>query len=192
MKVPTTRFPKSLRDQNIWYVTEKPEPTHRDCIPFKKRCSPVTLSILRPNNAEDYTDCDTALQTVQDHPHWFDGVGIRFSRPLFVLVFEQCIDAYAKVDKDVRSVMRGLSGYWERAPRQGDVQGVLATSGHIHYRSGFFPWYRATITNEGLCNLSGQYYHGLARDPYETNQQRLASFCYQWLYRLEFDTETKD
>ena len=170
-------MPPFLKNLRIWCVTEHScEPTSYCRVPAKGRLSPITLSNLRPDRHEDYSDYRTATQAVEEHPHWLGGVGIRVLPPLLVIVVRYCFQPSGKLDKSVRELMKGLSGYWERSPLREDVWGVIWSPTPVVGTEGWFHGNRALVYTEAHLNLTGETFRGVSGDPGPTNHERLAQF----------------
>src|ERR1017187_4947735 len=93
-------MPQFLRNRPIWFVTEHTdEPPNSRCVPVVRRLSPNTLSDLRYYQQTDYADYRTAVEAVEEHPHWLGGVGIHISPPLLVVIIRYCFQPSGTLDR---------------------------------------------------------------------------------------------
>ena len=167
-------IPAFLHDRQSFYVTESsdPTPTPRS-VPVKRLISPATLSDLRPGQPGDYSDHRTAVDAVEEHPHWLDGIGIHIAPPLLVIVIRYCFQPSWTLYKPIREFMKGVAGYWEHAPLREDVWGVIWSPTPVVGTEGWFHGNRVLVFTEAHMNLTSEPFRGVTRDPGQANHERL-------------------
>lgn len=172
------KIPQSLRQQKAWYVREHlSAPIRSGRLPSYSRYSPVTLSRLRPDRTEDYSDFSMALEAMESHPHWFAGVGIRVRSPWIAIILQHCVQPSGTVDRPIRDLIKKMGGYWERSTYSRDViQGVLWTPMRVSSCFGRSVGCGVYVCDDGMCELTGEHVPGRAGDPLATDQTQLAKF----------------
>jgi len=172
------KIPQSLRQQKIWYLREHlAAPVRGRHLPSYSRYSPITLAPLRPDNLEDYSDFVTAFNALNQHPHWFEGLGIRVKTPLLVIVFQYVVEPSGIVSRPIRDLFKRMGAYIERAASSRQViQAVVSTTTSVPGDTGWYDCCPVHVCINGMCELTGEHIPGCAGDPFTTDQAELARF----------------
>src|ERR1051326_6690383 len=146
-----TRIPETLAIQQRWFVTE---PGDGEESALLRLYSPFTLSPLQ--NPSDYSDLAYALETWENHEHWFDGVAFRVTAPWLMLTIGQSVTPAGRVTRSARDIAKNLCGYWEISRNGHDLQGILWSPQGATNQAGIFAGHAVHVCGDGICSVTLQ------------------------------------